>query len=125
MASINMNGKIYSGRSVSISNNKVIVNGVDITPDSKIINIIIEGDVDKIEVDYCESVAVNGNAQTIRTTSGDIICKDVKGDVQSTSGDIEAGNVGGSIQTVSGDINCNDVNGNVKTLSGDVKYKKK
>jgi len=125
MASININGTKYQGSSVVIRNNKVIVNGKDVTPDTKVVNILVEGDVDKVSADYCEKIMVSGSAKTVQSTSGDIECGEVHGNIQTTSGDIEcSGNVGGSVQTVSGDVKCENVSGNVKTLSGDIKKRK-
>ena len=140
MSSIIINGKSYIGGSVSVSKNKITIDGTDVTPDTKVVNITVNGDVDKVSADYCEKIIVNGNANTLTTTSGDIECKDVTGDIKVTSGDIECkdvtghikvtsgdiecSNVGGSIQTVSGDVKAENVSGNVTTLSGDIKYRK-
>jgi hypothetical protein len=124
MATINMNGVKYEGSTVVIRNNKVTVNGVDVTPDTKIINILVEGDVEKVSADYCEKIVIAGNAKSVQTTSGDIQCKDVEGNVVTTSGEIECGNVGGNVQTVSGDVKAENITGKVNTLSGDIKYKK-
>jgi len=125
MASININGTKYEGSTVVIKGNKVTVNGKDVTPDTKVINIMVEGNVEKVSADYCEKIVVSGSAKTVQTTSGDIQCGEVQGNIQTTSGDIEcSGNVGGSIQTVSGDVKCENVTGSVKTLSGDIKKRK-
>lgn len=124
MSSIIINGKSYIGSSVKVSGNKITINGTDVTPDTKVINIQIDGDVDSIDVDYCEKVVVNGNVKSLNTTSGDVECGDVQGDIKGTSGDIQCGNVGGSVQTVSGDVKAENISGSVKTLSGDIKYRK-
>ena len=124
MSSIIINGKSYIGGSVSVSKNKITIDGTDVTPDTKVVNITVNGDVDKVSADYCEKIIVNGNVNSVTTTSGDIECKDVSGHIKVTSGDIECSNVGGSIQTVSGDVKAENVSGNVTTLSGDIKYRK-
>ena len=124
MSSIIINGKSYIGSSVKVSGNKITINGTDVTPDTKVINIQIDGDVDSIDVDYCEKVVVNGNVKSLNTTSGDVECGDVQGDIKGTSGDIQCGNVGGSVRTVSGDVKAENISGSVKTLSGDIKYRK-
>lgn len=121
---ITINGKSYLGNSITINKNKVIVDGVDVTPDSKQIYINVENDIDKLDVDYCEKINVAGSVNSIRTTSGNVECGDVTGDIQTTSGDVECGDVGGSIQTVSGDVKCEIVHGSVKTVSGNIKNKK-
>ena len=119
-----MNGVKYEGSTVVIRNNKVTINGKDVTPDTKEINILVEGNVDEVSADYCEKIVVSGGAKTIKTMSGDIECKDVTGNISTVSGDIECGNVGGDISTPSGDVKAENITGNVKTLSGDIKYRK-
>ncbi len=124
MSSITINGKSYVGKSVTIVNGKVIVNGNEVTPeDSKTITINVEGDIDELNVDACEKITVKGNVKNIQTSSGDIDCGNVTGGIQTSSGDIECGDVGGSIQTSSGDVKCGTVGGNVRTNSGDIKHK--
>lgn len=121
---ININGKSYSGRNVTIINGKVVVDGVDLTPEGKTINITVDANIDKLDVDMCDKVIVNGNVNELTTASGDVDCKDVTGCVKTVSGDIECGNVGGDVSTTSGDVKAENITGNVKTLSGDIKYKK-
>lgn len=112
MGTIIINGKRfnYSG-SLSIINGKYFVDGKEVkdwnefTKDQKTINISIEGNVDKLTVDCCETVTITGNCGKVKTTSGDIeIGGNVDGDVESVSGDIECGNISGDAKTVSGNI---------------------
>lgn len=124
MAQIIINGKSYIGSSVSINNNRVIVNGKEINEDSKVINITVEGNVDSVEVDYCAKIVVNGFVNKLSTTSGDVECGNVNQTVKTVSGDVECGNVGGDVSSTSGDIKAQNINGSVKTLSGDIKYVK-
>jgi hypothetical protein len=101
----NVVGGSIAGRNISIIGNKILVDGVDVTPDAKIINIEIQGDVETIKVDACDNISVSGNAESVRTVSGDIDIKgNVTGGVSTVSGDVKCGNVGGSCTTVSGDI---------------------
>lgn len=105
MSAIIINGNIYSGNSIVVTNGKVIVNGKDVTPDSKDINIIVQGDIDELKVDACNKVFVTGNVNNISTKSGDIdITGIVEGNVQTMSGDVDCGNILGSVSTKSGDI---------------------
>ena len=53
MGTISINGVNYSGNNIIISNGKVVINGKDVTPDSKEINIKVEGNIDKLVVDSC------------------------------------------------------------------------
>jgi hypothetical protein len=121
-----INGKSYNGNSVSISNGKIIIDGNNVTPENaKQISIVVNGDIDNLNVDYCEKIEVAGNVATLQSTSGNV---DVKGDansIQTTSGDVDVeGNIKGSVTTMSGDVDCQNIGGTVKTMSGDIKYRK-
>ena len=124
MSQIIINEKSFSGRNVIINNNKVIVDGIDVTPDTKEINISVEGNINELTVDVCKTINVNGNVHELQTTSGDVQCNDVNNGIKTTSGDVECNNVTGNIQTTSGDVTANEINGSVKTVSGDIKTKK-
>jgi len=73
-----INNKTYSGNNIIVSNNKVIINGEDVTPDSKKIDIKVEGNIDKLNVDACNTVEVIGNVTDLKTQSGDVKVKDLK-----------------------------------------------
>jgi len=109
MSKFNINGMNFNGNTITISNNKVIVNGQDVTPDAKEINITVEGNIEKIEAEYCNKINVTGEVGNIKTMSGDIEIN---------------GNVKGSIQTMSGSVGCRDVSGSISSMSGNInKYK--
>lgn len=105
----NKTSNFFSSKSVVISNGKVFIDGKDVTPDSKEINITIEGNVEKLEVEACNKISITGNANNISTQSGDI-------DIQ--------GSVNGSVSTMSGDVDCGNISGSVSTMSGDIKNRK-
>jgi hypothetical protein len=109
MSTISINGNVYSGDNIVVMNGKVIINGMDVTPDSKEINITIEGNIHDLKVDACNSIRVVGNVNAISTKSGYV-------DV--------TGGVAGSIQTMSGSVDCGDVGGSISTMSGSVKHRK-
>ncbi len=128
---IRINGNIVdgdmAGRSVIISNNRVIIDGKDFTPDGKEITIVVEGDIDKLEVDYCKSIKITGNVISARSTSGNMnIAGEVKDSVSTVSGDVEVdGSIGGSVTTTSGDVKAGGtIGGSVSTLSGDIRSRK-
>lgn len=101
----------FNGRSVQITNNRVIIDGVDVTgqlPEQKEYKIEINGNIDKIHCDRCNTISVTGDV----------------GGVSTQSGDIECGTVSGSISTMSGDVDCGHVGGSISTMSGDVKHRK-
>lgn len=109
MANISVNNITYRGSSVSISNSKIVINGIDVTPNSKEITIQIDGDVETVNVDYANRISVNGNVGKIKCTSGDVSV---------------TGTVKNSVESISGNISCGDVGGNVSTMSGNVKIRK-
>ena len=49
MSTIVINGNTYSGSNIVISNNRLIVNGCDVTPDGKEINIKVEGNINELK----------------------------------------------------------------------------
>lgn len=121
---VNINGSKYSGKNVRIENGKVYVDGnlVESDKDDKVINILIEGNVDRIDVDYCNNLVVDGDVNNLESVSGAVKANTVKGNVQTTSGKVEvSGNVEGNVQTVSGKVIGQVFNGKVQTLSGDIK----
>ena len=98
-----------SGKNITIQNNKVIVDGKDITPDTKEIHIEVHGNIDRLEVDACQKVSVTGNVGNVETLSGDV---EVNGEIQ------------GSVQTMSGSVDCaGAIKGSVSTMSGNIKHR--
>ena len=115
----------YSGKSISIVNGKVFIDGKDVTPDTKEIYIAVEGDIDELTVDHCNNLHIVGNVNKASSSSGNInVTGNVSESVQTSSGDVDCINVGGSVRTSSGDVTCSDVNGSVSTTSGNIKRKK-
>jgi hypothetical protein len=105
MSTVIINGKTYVGNSISVTNGKVIVDGKNVTPESKEINIKVEGNIQELKVDACDKIEVAGNVSNIHTQSGDVeVTGDVTGNIQTMSGDVDCANVGGSISSMSGDI---------------------
>lgn len=119
-----INGKQYSGRNITITNDLIIIDGViqtDNIVNVKKIDIVVEGSVKSLHT-TSGTVRISGNATDVSTTSGDVFCSEsVLGDIKTTSGDVDIqGNVSGKVETVSGDVKCQTIGGNVKTVSGDV-----
>lgn len=105
---MNINGVEFQGGSISITKGRVIVDGRDVTPDSKTINISVAGDVETIHADDLTTLTVNGNCGKVNTMSGDVdVDGDVKGNISTMSGDVVCRNVSGSVHTMSGDIGHN------------------
>lgn len=120
---IRINGvTIASGRNITITDGRVVIDGRDVTPDGKTITIEVVGDVDRLEVDACDEIAISGSAGSISTQTGDVACGGVSGSVSTMSGDVECGDIGGSVQTMSGDVTFSGrVSGGARSISGRVR----
>jgi len=68
------NGKWYDG-----AGREIDMNNLEGMQQAKTINITIEGDIDRLDVDHCDSIVVNGDCKKVKTTSGDIKCHDIDG----------------------------------------------
>lgn len=110
MNTITINGvTISAGRNISITGNRIKVDGVDVTPDAKDIRIEVAGNIERIEADACNSISVTGDAGSVHTLSGDVNI---------------SGRINGSVQTMSGDVDCGGaIAGSVSTMSGDIRHR--
>ena len=105
----NIKNSSIEGNSISIINNKIFVDGKEIETEEKVINIIVEGNLDKLEVDCCNSIKVNGVTKDVEVSNGNIsINGDVKGNVNNINGNIIAKAINRNCKTTNGDILCND-----------------
>lgn len=102
---------ISNGGTISIINGKVLVDGKPLDQfnvsdvNEKEINITIQGEVDHIDIDYCNRITVNSNVKRVKTNQGDIdITGDVDGDVHTNMGDVTCGNIKGDCHTNMGNI---------------------
>ena len=121
---ISINGICYAGNSVSVNRGKVIIDGVDVTPDGKVITISVTGNVDTIKADACSSIIVGGDANVVDTSLGNVSCRDVKGNVTTTLGKVDCNNIDGSVETTLGNVKANEIKGSVKTSMGNISGKK-
>lgn len=99
--------KTFTGNNITVSNNRIIIDGKDITdtlPEQKTYNIEVTGDIQSLDVDACNSLTVKGTVGSIKTLSGDVDCGDVTGSVSTMSGDVKCKNISGSVSTMSGKI---------------------
>ena len=127
MNTITINGKTYSGgRNISVVNNRVFIDGKDVTGEGteKEINITVNGNLEELHVDACNRVQVTGDCQQVKTASGSVrVGGAVGGKVQSTSGSIQvSGPVSGDVESTSGSVHCGPVAGRVKTVSGSIRH---
>jgi hypothetical protein len=107
-ARVTINGVSYSGMNVSVSNNRVFVDGKEVNPEGKEIRISVEGDIGKLDVDSCDRIDVSGS---------------VKGNVNVSAGNASCGDVGGNVETTAGNVTCGAVSGNVHTMAGNISRK--
>lgn len=110
MSQIVVNGVGFQGNNITIRSGNVIIDGNDVTPESKTINISVVGDITTLSVSSCDKITVKGNVDSISTQNGDVEI---------------AGNVTGDVKTMSGDVDCGDIGGSIKTMSGDIKHRSK
>lgn len=112
---IKVNGKSFfiesNNNSITITNGRIFVNSREISKDElkeeKVINIEVFGYVDKMTVDNCREITINGDTNDIDTKSGNVY---VKGDSN-------------FISTVSGNVSCRTLKGTVNTVSGNISKK--
>lgn len=95
MATINIDGRVFSGRSVSIRNGVVTIDGArqDGTLSGQVEIKITEGVLERLEAD------------------GSVTCGEVRGDVMA-GGSVRCGDVGGTVQA-GGSITCGNVRGSL------------
>ncbi len=120
MSTITINGKTYVGNNLTIINNRVIIDGIDSTPDGKSVTISVEGDIKELRVDTALNVNVNGNVNTATVGSAELTCKDITGGASTGSGDIKCETINGNVKTGSGDVEARTITGSVSTGSGDI-----
>lgn len=107
-----VNGDVIRGQKINsmvISCGRITIDGKSLSEldveDEKEINITIQGDLERLEVDYCNTLHVTGNAKRVKANQGDIeIGGDVQGDVHANMGTITCGNVEGDCHANMGNI---------------------
>ena len=106
---ININGMSFNGSNISISNNKIYVDGKRVDEqfeDQKTFNIVVDGPLSKLDVENAESIEIKGDVGSIKTTNGNVqVSGSVNGDVKTVNGNVNAINIDGKVSTVNGNIN--------------------
>jgi len=95
--SVTINGKTYQGRNIQVINNRVIIDGKEVTEKGMakngILKVQVEGTLESLITDASvEAGLVKGDIQA----GGSVSCDDVDGDVQA-GGSVTCGKVGGDI----------------------------
>jgi len=101
----NINGGNFEGTNLTVKRNKVYIDDKLVEIDDKVINITVNGNIDKLKIDSCDSIDIIGNVGSCNTMSGDV----------KITGDVLA-----NVETMSGNVRCNNIRGNVKTMSGNI-----
>ncbi len=103
---------------------KVIINGVEYTGNNVT---VCDGDVivdfKKVHggANYIyETITIEGNADNIKTSSGDVKVSGNVNNVSTESGDVTTNSIQNAATTVSGDITAGIINGSATTISGDI-----
>ena len=86
--SVTIDGRTFTGRSIRISGNSVIVDGIEQSGD-------LVGNI---------TVTVSGDCESIKTQSGDVNIQGSANIVSTMSGDVTAQSITSSISTMSGDV---------------------
>lgn len=102
---ITLNGKQYTGKSITVKNGEITIDGKKVTPNTKEIYISVDGSVEKLDIDSCDEIKIVGSVMNITSISGDVKIE---------------GQVLGNVSNVSGDILCTEIHGNASTVSGDI-----
>ncbi len=105
-SNVTVNGKTirFQGSSITVINDKIIVDGkvLDESMDFKNITVIVEGDCHKL--DACGDVEIKGNCGSVDCSGSCHIEGNVEGNVDA-SGSVTCGDVGGDIDA-SGSVRC-------------------
>lgn len=113
---IKFNGKVYSGKNISIINNVVYVDGkrVDSDDTGKTVEIhLMEGaTIQKLVVEDALGVTIHGSVSGNVDAGGSVTCGSVGGAVQA-KGSVNSKSVGGDVKA-GGSVMCGSVQGNVK-----------
>lgn len=122
MGNISISGRDFQGKDISIINDRIYIDGVDVTdgPDGVvkgIVEIKVTGDVSIVKSD--RAVTINGNVGGNAESGGSMQCGNVTGSAES-SGSMKAGSVGGDAKS-GGSMQCGTVAGNVKA-GGSVRH---
>lgn len=129
-----INGVLVNSQQPEKNSKNVLVelDGVPLDKDQSLIFLNrLKNETIKISGGYVKTgstnVELNGNCQSISSTSGDLSCGKCNGRASSVSGDIKiSGSSLDSTESVSGDVKVHGViYGNINTVSGDVRSRAK
>ena len=97
-------------KNMTISNGKIIVDGMPIEEwknrnEILVVNITINGDIESLEADSCDTISINGNANNVISKNGDVsVSGNIEGNAESKNGNITANTIQGNAETKNGNI---------------------
>lgn len=111
VSSITINGKTYTGKSVSIINGEITIDGVKQSGDKLqgVVRVEVNGGLAGLTTDA--PVVVNGDVHGDVHADGPVTCGDVAGSVEA-DGPVTCGNVGKDVDA-DGPCTCGNVGGDV------------
>lgn len=118
-STIEINGKVYPGTVLSIHDDKVYIDGVEIDKEKK------EGEAKTTQLRAIQ-ITINGSVEgNVSVDAGSVTITNggVRGDVSTVSGEVKLkrGNIGGDVSTMSGQVHvAGSVGGDVCTMSGGI-----
>ena len=107
MGTFNISGQTFRGNNISITNDRIVIDGKDVTDQ-----------YDIRPVGILEITVLEGTIGTL-TADGSVSCNDVTGDV-SAGGSVKSGDVQGSVNA-GGSVKCGSVGGSINA-GGSVKH---
>ena len=122
---ITINNNSIIGKNITITGNRIIIDGKDVTNNfagkEKEISIIVTGNIETLFVDYSKSIDIKGNVGNFNNGSGNVTCHDIEGDIHTGSGNISSNSIKGNVRSGSGNIKAEHIQGSVTTVSGVIK----
>lgn len=97
-------------KNMTINNGKIIVDGMPIEKwnnrnEILVVNITINGDIESLEADSCDTISINGNANNVISKNGDVsVSGNIEGNAESKNGNITANTIQGNAETKNGNI---------------------
>ena len=97
-------------KNMTINNGTIIVDGMSIEEwnnrnEILVVNININGDIESLEADSCDTISISGNAINVNTKNGNVIVSgNVEGNAESKNGNITANTIKGDVETKNGNI---------------------
>lgn len=97
-------------KNMTINNGKITIDGMSIEEwnnrnEILVVNITINGDVESIEADSCDTISIKGNANNVISKNGNVsVSGNIKGNAESKNGNITANTIQGNAETKNGNI---------------------